>query len=512
MVESAHTVRFERPSAARALGAVALLLVTTESASTLAADVTVRAINVQQRITGFGASSAWTATNLTSSEADLLFTPAGINLTLLRVRIAPPSVPPPAGGCTTLEVATAQAAFARGATVWATPWSPPPFWKSNGSVDYGGTLLPEHADDWASCLAGFVSYMASQGVPIAYLSAQNEPTVGNVDYDSCVYTPQTLADFISNNLAPAITAAGLTTPIVAPETEGWGTDQMTTFSAAILASAAAVANVGVFATHSYVGSPAPMDLPTGKELWQTEWYDKQNPGVPADPGIASALRVAVTMHAALVNANVSAWLYWWIKPQTADNGALWDATTKAPSKRLYAMGNFSRFVLPGFLRVQATTSAPNPDISVSAYTDPLAKQVVVVAINESPSAVSQTFLFDSIATGSWMSWVTSATENSTSPGTPVDGGANPGRLTYTLEGQSITTLVGAITGPGPALAPDTAATLNPPSQGGSGCACSSAQDRQDGRDGTRGMEGAALAAIVAMGSGALRRRARARAR
>jgi glucuronoarabinoxylan endo-1,4-beta-xylanase len=487
-------------------------MVTAHSVPALAVDITVRAKNPAQRIRGFGASSAWTATDLSSSDADLLFTrDAGINLTLLRVRIAPPALPPPDGACTTAEVATAQAAVARGATVWATPWSPPPFWKSNDSLNNGGTLLPEHADDWARCLAGFVASMAAlqPPVPIAYVSAQNEPTTGDatIDYESCLYLPSALADFIGNHLAPAIAAADLTTPIMAPETEGWGASGMTPFTEAILASPSAKAAIGVYASHSYSGAPAPMTLAAGQELWETEWYDKQD--ATADPGIGSALRLALQMTSDLVDGNVNAWLYWWIKPQSPDNGALWDLASHLPAKRLYAMGNFSRFVLPGYLRVPATTSAPNPNVTASAYVDPASTQVVVVAINESASPVPQTFLFDGVATGSWMSWVTSATENSTSAGAAVAAGSDPSALTATLEAQSITTFVGAITGPGPALPQQDSASLYPAGDGGGGCACTAA-GTQGAND--AGLAGVTLAAVIAAGLGRRAgRRARARA-
>src|SRR5215203_4756247 len=65
-----------------------------------------------QRIDGFGASSAWTAGNISDALADQFFSPElGIGLSLLRVQIKP------AGN--TGELATARKAAARGAKVWA---------------------------------------------------------------------------------------------------------------------------------------------------------------------------------------------------------------------------------------------------------------------------------------------------------------------------------------------------------------------------------------------------------
>ena len=412
LIKYATTVRIQH-----ALAAVALVL--TRSAAIHAADAIVRPAIDHQAITGFGASSAWTAPDISDSDANLLFTTGGgVGFTLLRVRIPPGGCSPPVETC---ELATAVKAQARGATVWATPWSPPAAFKSNGSADDGGTLLPEHADDWANSLVAFVQWMQGQGVTIADVSAQNEPTTV-VSYESCVYTPATLTDFIGNHLAPAFAAAKLSTKIVAPETQDWRT--FPTFADAVLGNSAAAAGVGVVATHSY-GNAGPAPYPAAaqamKELWQTEVYD---PSSTPDPGIASGLRVAVMMRNALVDANVNAWHYWWIRPQGTGNGALWDWTTNAPTKRLYAMGNYSRFVRPGFVRVETTANGPLPGVTFSAYRDPTSTELVIVAINQGSAPVSQDFLFDGVTTGSWTSWVTSATEDSVSSGSPVSGGCS----------------------------------------------------------------------------------------
>jgi glucuronoarabinoxylan endo-1,4-beta-xylanase len=405
-----------------------------------AADAVVRPTRVDQRITGFGASSAWTAPSLSDADADLLFsTDSGIGLSLLRVRIAPD------GSCA--EVSTAQQAQARGAQVWATPWSPPAAWKSNDNVNEGGTLLPEHADDWANSLVGFVSMMQAQGVTITGLSAQNEPTM-MVSYESCEYTAPALADFTANHLRPALDAAGSSVPIVAPETVGW-TD-LPTFSSAILTDPNAAAAVGIFATHAYNGAPFDSADITeaGKELWQTEVYDKG----PVDAGIGSALFVALSINAALVRGNVSAWHYWWIKPDGAslpDNSALWDQVSGLPAKRLYALGNFSRFVRPGFYRVEVPLS-PTPGLSLSAFTDPSSKALVVVAVNQTGSTLSQRFLFDGVSTGSWQTWVTSADSNLTAGAAIADGAS----VSYAFAPESVTTLQGLITGVGPAIPDD----------------------------------------------------------
>jgi len=504
-----------------------------------AADAIVRPHQTQQIINGFGASSAWTDDDMDDAGADLTFSiDAGVGLSLLRVRIAPD------GGCG--EVATAQKAIARGANVWATPWSPPPEWKTGtDDAGNGGTLSATYYDAWASLLVSFVEGMQSQGIPLLGLSAQNEPTTSvtnngeTMGYESCLYTSAALAQFIGAHLGPALSDAGLPDGgllpmgVIAPETQDWNAFQ--SFESAIAAdSTGAWKQVGVLASHSYAGtqpSPYPAVADAGKSLWETEVYDETS-STP-DPGIGSGLWVASAIHQALVSANVNAWHYWCIYPLGPGRGALWDPAPNGgpgfqPTKRLYVMGNYSRFVRPGFLRV-AATEFPNPcwGVEVSAYSDPPSGNLVVVAINLDTVAHTQGFAFDGVTTGSWTSWVTSASQ-SLEPGDLVsdvgsDGGeTGGGRFVYTLQPQSVTTLQMQITDAGPPLPADSDASTcvaddggvpyaGPPKPG-CGLACSTAAVRASGRDGGGFLNGSAAAACAAAAAALARRATRRRSK
>src|SRR4051812_1826737 len=215
-----------------------------------------------QRIDGFGASSAWTATNISDALADQFFSPdTGIGLSLLRVQIKPDG--------TTAELATAKKAVARGAKVWAAPWSPPGEWKDNGATTNGGSLLDANRQDWANRLATFASSMAAQGVPLVAISAQNEPNY-KASWDTCLYTPTQLVTFVRDFLGPALAAQSLTVPVMAPETQGW--DQFARFADPLLADSTTVGMLGPIATHYYAGLPSDYQLAkaAGKVLWETE--------------------------------------------------------------------------------------------------------------------------------------------------------------------------------------------------------------------------------------------------
>jgi glucuronoarabinoxylan endo-1,4-beta-xylanase len=388
-----------------------------------------------QVIAGFGASSAWTAPSLTDAEADEFFsTNAGIGLSLLRVRITPEG--------TTDELATAQSAAAHGVAVWAAPWSPPAEWMSPRTASDGGaagpsSLIPEDAQAWADRLAGFAATMASSGVPLAALSAQNEPNYYTTSWDTCVYSSTDLAAFIGNDLGPALAARGLSTPILAPETQGW--DNFAKFADPILADAQSAMYVAILATHDYAGFPfvyAPARA-AGKQVWETEVTD----GMPgSDPGIDSGLRVAKLIHDHLVNGEVNAWHYWWLKPRTdtpPDNGALTTADGHL-ARRAYALGNWSRFVRPGFVRIDATSN-PQTWVYVSAFADPASGRVVIVAINQASVDLAQVFSIPDPVLADATPWITSA-DLALAPADPVPV-VNAG-FTYTLPKRSVTTFVG----------------------------------------------------------------------
>lgn len=517
-----------RFGSAAALAALVLLRATPSAAQSApqTPTVVVSPPEQQQRIDGFGASSAWTAQDMSPSDATLAFSvDAGVGLSLLRVRIQPCSGPAAGMSCqlTTLETATAQAAQDAGVKVWATPWTPPAGWKSNDSTSDGGTLLPQDEDAYAQALVGFVQYMQSNGVNIVGVSAQNEPTMAT-DYDSCVYTASSLAEFIGNHMGPAFEDAGLLGAggmpfgIIGPETVSGGSD-FSGFSAEILDSNAA-AYVGTIATHSYGQGPPedPAISAAGKEYWETEDYDETT--LPDAGEMASGLWLAQTMDQALTNG-VNAWHYWWLYPANAPgdppgslpNESLWDNNYQ-PTKRLYVMGNYSRFVRPGFVRI-AATALPADNVYVTAFSDSASTQIVIVAVNAGTTSVATNFLFDRVATGSWTSWITSATQNLAQQALPQGDTSTDGSpLFYTLAPQSVTTLTGVVTGTGPAVPADAGTSPagadgedpGPPAGGGSGLACSIAGGAPKSGAPSRWALGGLLAACALAWGRARRRR------
>jgi glucosylceramidase len=97
----------------------------------------------------------------------------------------------------------------------ASPWSPPPWMKTNGRSDGEGwgRLRPECRAAWALHYVRFVQEMAQAGAPIWGVSVQNEPEAAQA-WESCLYTPEEERDFVRDHLGPALEEAGLGVQII----------------------------------------------------------------------------------------------------------------------------------------------------------------------------------------------------------------------------------------------------------------------------------------------------------
>jgi len=214
----------------------------------------------------------------------------------------------------------------------------------------------------------------------------------------------------------------------------------------------------ILGVHEYDSQSAvawPSDVNGGKpnkEVWQTEmsgvkWWPEQGPSCD----IANGVKVAGWIHSALTVGQASAWLWWWYQASgTDDNEGLLlksgstASTTGCPggtdTKRHYVLGNYSKFVRPGYTRVDMTGTMPS-GVQMSAYKGSDGT-VVVVAINSSTSTLTVPITISGGTTtpASMTPWLTSATANLASQ-TAVTVGSG-GTFMASLASPSVTTFVG----------------------------------------------------------------------
>lgn len=93
-------------------------------------------------------------------------------------------------------------------TMYASPWSPPAFMKTNNNMLQGGKLKPEFYQPWANYYVKFIEAYEKEGIPIWGLTIQNEPMAVQ-RWESCIYTAEEERDFLKNYLGPTLENAGM---------------------------------------------------------------------------------------------------------------------------------------------------------------------------------------------------------------------------------------------------------------------------------------------------------------
>ena len=357
----------------------------------------------RQVIEGFGGSGAFhQAANLMTFPArdqelilDLLFSQEkGVGLSIVRNIIGDggdwgekidgptPSIEPEEGVWNWSgdedQIWLMQEARRRGCTRFiSTAWSPPAWMKTNNSVINGGKLRPDKYQAFAEYLAKYVKgYKEHHGLDLYAISPTNEPDL-TTSYSSCRWTGEELRDFIKNNLTPTLKREGVTVKVIIPEGMNFGED----YALATLYDEEARQGVDIIGTHAYdfKAQPFPVAKSLNKSIWQTE---VSNIGFN-DGSIDDGLKYAKLLHDHLTITEVNAWLFWWLAAYKPGEALIHiDPTLKTFTtfKRLYTIGNYSRFVRPGYVRLN-TEASPGADLSVTAFKDETSGQFALVAIN-----------------------------------------------------------------------------------------------------------------------------------
>lgn len=151
------------------------------------------------------------------------------------------------------------------------------------------------------------------------------------------------------------------------------------------------------------------------KLWQTEYCNLNKDGNGRDLGIDFALFVARVIHFDMSAANASSWQWWLaLSPHDYKDGLIYtdyrkpgDAETVIPSKTLWALGHYSRFVRPGAVRV-SMNGAQDPDgLMVSAYVHDADRSLTVVIVHYGTENVTAKLAGDGLP-DRWERYVTSA--------------------------------------------------------------------------------------------------------
>ena len=354
-----------------------------------------------QRIEGFGASGAWWAQNLgtwspprRAQVARLLFSRGqGIGLSQYRYNIGgglDDTIDDPWRTAETFETGPGEYDWDRDA---AARWflhaakdhgvedfvafvnSPPRRLTANGHTygDEGTSNLPaEHHEEFTRYLLDVVRHFRDEeGIDFRFLSPINEPqwTWDGPGQEGCHYEPEQVRD-LTALVIEAFADSDLETLVSSPEAgEYKSVYSEQDYAGWLLEEPTIREGLGEFATHSYWSTDDQRALAAQRlqehpeiPLTMTEWCEMVG---GRDSGMDSALVLARTVHSDLTIANAAAWQYW-IAVSRYDyrDGLLYtdyvgpgDEESLHETQRLWALGNYSRFLRPGARRIGAELEA-----------------------------------------------------------------------------------------------------------------------------------------------------------
>jgi len=292
--------------------------------------------------------------------------------------------------------------------MYASPWSPPAFMKTNNNMLQGGKLKPEFHQPWANYYAKFIKAYEKEGVPIWGLTIQNEPMAVQ-RWESCIYTAEDERDFLKNYLGPTLEREGLGDKKIIV----WDHNRDLLFERASVILNDPEANKYVWGTgfHWYEDwkDDTPMydnvskvneAFPDKKLIFTEGTNEGYNLERIADPKLAE--RYGKSMINDFNNGTV-AWTDWNILldetggPNHVGNLCFAPVHGNTQTGKLtftnsyYYIGHFSKFIRPGAIRISTGTTANQLTATSFKNTD---GSIVVVALNDSDTAIDYMLTVD----------------------------------------------------------------------------------------------------------------------
>ncbi len=264
----------------------------------------------------------------------------------------------------------------------ASPWSPPGWMKTNGSM-LAGKLKPEFYDAFALYLVKFIRAYEAEGIPIHAITTQNEPNYPNSEYPTCHWTAEEQRDFIRNHLGPLFEKENMKTEIWCWD-HNWNNLD---FPRTVLSDPIAGRYVSGTAFHLYEGSVE------AQSVLHNEFPDKD---IYFTEGSTFATDGAVEIIDMLRNwsRSYNAWVLLLDEHRKPNNGPhhadatpieLLDDGSLRYNFEYYMYGQFSKFIRRGAERIH--TESERETLSHIGFKNPDNTIVLVVA---NPAAKDRT--------------------------------------------------------------------------------------------------------------------------
>lgn len=278
--------------------------------------------------------------------------------------------------------------------IMGSPWSPPAWMKTNGSM-VGGKLKPEYYDEYATYFVKYIEAYKEEGITIDAITPQNEPLYSTAGYPCLDMPAADQLNFVKNNLGPEFESEGINTKIIVYD-HNW---DVPTYPITIMNDAAANEYIAGSAFHAYNGNVSAMttvhNAHPDKGLYFTEIS-----------GGGWATNFSDNLMWFMQNIFIGTTKNW------SKNALLWnlalrsnygptnngcqdcrgvvsiDGNTVTKNEEYYSIGHFSKFIRYGAHRVQSTEFDGSTGLISVAFMNADKSKVLVVA---NTSDISKTF-------------------------------------------------------------------------------------------------------------------------
>ncbi len=276
-------------------------------------------------------------------------------------------------------------------TIMASPWTAPPWMKTNGSY-YGGSLKTEAYEVYANYFVRYIDAMADEGIDIDAITIQNEP-LHTTSYPTMSMSAEEQKNFVKNNLGPTFANSGTDTKIILYD-HNWDNPQ---YPISIMNDATAKQYVEGSAFHAYGGSVSAMSTVHNAHPDKGLYFTEISGGNWAtDFGANLQWNMANIFIGTTKNWSRTALLWNLALDENfgpTNNGCsdcrgvvTINSSTGAVTKNVeyYSIGHFSKFVRNGAHRIEAAASSTVAGVDYVAFVNPEGSRVMVFS-NSGPN-------------------------------------------------------------------------------------------------------------------------------
>jgi glucosylceramidase len=282
--------------------------------------------------------------------------------------------------------------------IMANPWSPPGWMKDSGSMITGSLIINSTNETaFANYFVKYIQDYAAAGIPIDYISLQNEPLYIPPAYPGMSMDALTQTSVLRDYVLPAMTSANLTTQVLVYDHnwDGFSYPETVLGDATIQASPL----VAGTAWHGYGGTPGNQQIVQNMFPAKGQWETEHSGGTwvsSPDQFITDFVEITHVMR----NASKS-FVKWSLAldetlgPNLTENAGLGGCNTCTPlitvnSKtgavtkdiEYYTIGHYSKYVLPGAQRIYSSNT--NGIVSV-AFMNPDGSKALIAFNNTTKS-------------------------------------------------------------------------------------------------------------------------------